>query len=195
MQIDEYIDLSKLNKLKPAKGRVILSEPFMLDSNFKRAVILLCEHNKEGSFGFILNNILSVNLSEMVQGLDSNEFIISYGGPVHPDNLYYIHDQGDIIEDSQELFPGLWFGGNFEQILSMINDKKIHAENIRFFLGYAGWSEEQLELEMESHSWITSEFIPNDLMKIDKDLWKNTLNKMGKQYEVVSNFPSDPSHN
>ena len=48
---------------------------------------------------------------------------------------------------------------------------------------------------MGTHSWITSEFIPIDLMKIDKDLWKNTLNKMGKQYEVVSNFPSDPSHN
>jgi len=195
MHIDQYIDVSKLNKLKPMKGRVILSEPFMMDSNFKRAVIFLCEHNEEGSYGFILNHVLSANLSELVNGLDRNDFIISYGGPVHPDNLYYIHDQGDRIDDSQELFPGLWFGGNFEQILSLINDKVINSENIRFFLGYSGWTEDQLINEMETHSWITSEFNPKDLLALDKQLWKNTLNKMGKQYEVVSNFPSDPSQN
>ena len=142
-----------------------------------------------------MNHILSANLSELVNGLDRNDFIISYGGPVHPDNLYYIHDQGDRIDDSQELFPGLWFGGNFEQILSLINDKVINSENIRFFLGYSGWTEDQLINEMETHSWITSEFNPKDLLALDKQLWKNTLNKMGKQYEVVSNFPSDPSQN
>jgi len=195
MHIDKYIDVSKLNKLKPMKGRVILSEPFMLDANFKRAVIFLCEHNEEGSYGFILNHVLSANLSELINGLDRNDFIISYGGPVHPDNLYYMHDQGERIDDSQELFPGLWFGGNFEQILSLINDKIINSENIRFFLGYSGWTEDQLINEMETHSWITSEFNPKDLLSIDKQLWKNTLNKMGKQYELVSNFPSDPSQN
>ncbi len=195
MHIDKYIDVSKLNKLKPMKGRVILSEPFMLDANFKRAVIFLCEHNEEGSYGFILNHVLSANLSELINGLDRNDFIISYGGPVHPDNLYYMHDQGERIDDSQELFPGLWFGGNFEQILSLINDKIINSENIRFFLGYSGWTEDQLINEMETHSWITSEFNPKDLLAIDKQLWKNTLNKMGKQYELVSNFPSDPSQN
>ncbi len=195
MQIDHYIDVSKLNKLQPMKGRVILSEPFMLDDNFKRSVIFLCEHNDEGSYGFILNQILSINLNELINGLNRSDFLISYGGPVNPDNLYFIHDQGDIIEDSQELFPGLWTGGNFEHILSLINDRIINTNSIRFFLGYSGWSEDQLLHEMKTHSWITSKFTPKNLLKIDEHLWKNTLNKMGKQYEVVSNFPSDPSHN
>jgi len=195
MQIDQYIDVSKLNKLQPMKGRVILSEPFMLDKNFKRSVIFLCEHNEDGSYGFILNHILTVNLNELVNGLNRSDFIISYGGPVHSDNLYFIHDQGDRIEGSVELMPGLWSGGDFDHILSLINDRIINSDNIRFFLGYSGWTEDQLLCEMETHSWITSEFIPKNLLTLDKHLWKNTLNKMGKQYEVISNFPSDPSHN
>ena len=195
MQIEQIIDVSRLNKLKPKKGRVILSEPFMKDKNFKRAVIFLCEHNEEGSYGFILNHVLNANLSELVNGVDNSDFKISYGGPVHSDNLYYIHDLGNRIEDSQPLFSGLWSGGNFDQILSLINDGIIKTSNIRFFLGYSGWFGDQLLNEMDSHSWITAEFNPKNILKIDKQLWKSILLKMGKQYEVVSNFPSDPSQN
>lgn len=192
---EELMDLSKLNKLSPKKGRVILSEPFMPDEFFKHSAIYLCEHNKEGSFGFILNNILDTSLNELVEELKNNDFTVGFGGPVSSDNLFYIHNLGDKIEDSHLIVPGLWTGGNFDQIISFINDGLITNKQIRFFLGYTGWSEGQLKSEMESYSWIVTKFDQKDVLEIKKDLWSSILKKMGGKYKVISNFPADPSQN
>ena len=61
-----FANISKLNNLKPKKGRLLLAEPFMNDDHFSRSVIYICEHNKEGSYGFILNNKLNIKLDEII---------------------------------------------------------------------------------------------------------------------------------
>ena len=195
MLLKEFVDISKLNKLKPASGRVLISEPFMDDENFSRSVIYLCEYNEDESYGFILNHILNPSLSELINEIDNKDFSISYGGPVSSDNLFYFHNLGDRINGSKQLSKNLWTGGDFNEIISLINNREISEQNIRFFLGYSGWSKSQLSNEMKSNSWIVSEIEQSSIISIDQNLWQSILSKKGGKYKIVSNFPIDPKSN
>ena len=195
MLLTEFIDISKLSILEPASGRVLLSEPFMDDENFTRSVIYICEHNNDESYGFILNHILTPTLSELINEIDNKDFTISYGGPVSSDNLFYFHDLGNRIKGAKQLSDNLWTGGDFNEIISLINNREITDKNIRFFLGYSGWSKSQLNNEMKSNSWIVSEFDQNSIISIDQNLWQSFLSKKGGKYKIISNFPIDPTSN
>ena len=98
MLLEELIDISKLNVIKPRARRVLISEPFMTDEHFSRSVIYLCEHNENESYGFILNQVLSASLSELINEVDNKEFRVSYGGPVSSDSLFYFHNLGEKIK-------------------------------------------------------------------------------------------------
>ena len=89
--LDSFVNISKVSKLKPKKSCVLLAEPFMTDDHFSRAVIYLCEHNEEGSYGFILNNKLELTLDQIIPDNDLPKLDVSYGGPVHASNLFFIH--------------------------------------------------------------------------------------------------------
>ena len=195
MLLEELIDISKLNVLKPANGRVLISEPFMDDEHFSRSVIYLCEHNPDESYGFILNQVLSATLSELVNEIDNNKFSVSYGGPVSSDSLFYFHNLGDKIPNSKKLANNLWTGGDFNLISHLINSKQIEPSNIRFFLGYSGWSKDQLVNEIASNSWIVSEFDNSKVLSLNDNLWQSILSKKGGRYKVVSNCPKDPTSN
>ena len=194
--MEDIIDISNINKLEPEKGRVLISEPFMQDNYFKRSVVYLCEHNEDGSFGFVVNNLLTVTLSELVTDIESSDFPVSFGGPVNSNNLFYLHNLGDKIANSHEVVPGLYTGGSFDDVKTLINTGIITSDQIRFFLGYSGWESGQLEEEMKSNSWIVgSTSIKNVLENKDKDLWKQILKNMGGKFKMISNFPEDPSLN
>lgn len=194
--MEEFFNIAKLNLFKPERGKVLLSEPFLEDNFFKRSVVYLCSHNKDGSFGFILNNVLTVCLHELVDGIDSCEFSICFGGPVNSSNLYFIHNLGHKIPNSFEIFDGIYTGGDFEVIKEGINNGSICNKDIRFFLGYSGWSVGQLAKELEENSWIVAEMDTKDIVCSDKkSLWKEILDKMGGKYKVISNFPEDPNLN
>jgi putative transcriptional regulator len=83
-------------------------------------------------------------------------FKIYNGGPVEQDNLYFIHNIPELIPNSIEISNGIYWGGDFESTKALINNGKIKKNNIRFFLGYTGWEENQLQLEMISNSWIVA---------------------------------------
>ena len=79
------------NNAKPESGDILLSEPFLDDPYFGRKVVLLCEHNDEGSFGFVLNNFIDIDVDEVMEELPKLNARISVGGPVKNGNLYYLH--------------------------------------------------------------------------------------------------------
>ena len=193
---DGFLDISKINKLSPEKGSVLISEPFMTDEHFKRSVVYLCEHNEDGSFGFVLNNFLDISLSELVEDIVNEEFKVSFGGPVSPDNLFYVHTLKDELNGSYEVIPGLYTGGKFEDLIPLINTGVITPNEIRFFLGYSGWEAGQLDTELSVSSWIVGKTNVNRVLNThDKDLWKKILDEMGGKFKMISNFPEDPSLN
>ena len=181
--------------LKPAIGRVLISEPFMDDEHFSRSVIYLCEHNANESYGFILNQVLSATLSELINEIDNKEFSVCYGGPVSSDSLFYFHNLGDKIINSKKIAKNLWTGGDFHQLVDLINNYQIDSSNIRFFLGYSGWSKDQLIKEIADNTWIVSEYDSNKVISLNDNLWQAILSDKGGKYKVVSNCPKDPTSN
>ncbi|MCT4581050.1 MAG: YqgE/AlgH family protein [Flavobacteriales bacterium] len=192
----EIFDIAKLNTLSPEKGLVLISEPFNEDKYFQRSVICLCEHNDKGSFGYVVNNTLDVKLTELIPAIKSDDFKVGLGGPVSPNNLYYMHTLGKEIEGSVEVKKGLYTGGNFDQITTLINTGLIGNHQIQFFLGYSGWSSGQLEDEIAKDSWIVSQFDIIDVMeRNDETYWKNILASKGGKFQLIANFPLNPSLN
>jgi putative transcriptional regulator len=191
------IRFTPTNQAAPAAGDVLLSEPFMDDPYFGRKVVLLCEHNDEGSFGFVLNNYVDVSLNEVMDDLPAVASRISVGGPVKNSNLYYIHTREDIPE-SVPVVDGVFMGGDFEVIKELIQSNRIDASQIRFFIGYSGWSPAQLNEEIQSRSWFVSRAAQLDIMRTDEDnesYWKRLITDMGDGFEHIANAPSDPSLN
>ena len=186
----------KINELTPKKGRILISEPFLEDEYFKRAVILLCECNEEGAFGFILNNMIKIELSELVDGIEIDGFNMSLGGPVQTSNLYYVHTIPEEIPGGAEVLPGLFVGGDFEILKTRIALNEIDSDQIRFFLGYSGWSPNQLDQEMLDGSWFVSEVQAQQVMQgKQKQFWNESLVKMGGKFGLISNFPENPQLN
>ena len=179
---------------KIKKGVLLVAEPSLLgDSSFNRSVILVADHNEDGSVGFILNKPLEYTVSDLVPDLEAY-FTIFNGGPVEQDNLYFIHNIPDLITDSIEISDGIFWGGNFELTKSLINENRITSKNIRFFLGYTGWSGNQLESELEEKSWIVLKNIHNKeiLEKATDDFWKEKIITLGGEYLIWSNAPENP---
>jgi putative transcriptional regulator len=192
----EIFDIAKMNQLAPEKGLILISEPFNEDKYFQRSVVCLCEHTEKGSFGYVVNNLLDVKLSELIPSIKSDDFKVGLGGPMSPNNVYYIHTLGDEISGSVKIKDGLYTGGDFEQIITLMNTGLISNHQIQFFLGYSGWSAGQLEDEIEKSSWIVSKYETLDIMeKNDNDFWKSILESKGGKYQLIANFPLDPSLN
>ena len=179
------------------KGKILISEPYLGDSNFERSVVLLCEHNDSGAFGFMLNKATSLTINSVMENQLSFEQDLFIGGPVSQDSLFFIiRQEKPILNDSVHIKDDLYWGGDFEQLKKLIEQGEIEQQNCRFFLGYSGWSEDQLEEEIEQHSWIISEISTLEIFENDPDkMWQNVLKSMGGKYKALSNYPIDPRLN
>lgn len=184
------------NKLLPEKGRLLISEPFLPDPNFERTVVLLCEHSEEGSFGFVINKPAIVKVPEVMDDLSNFDHELFVGGPVQQDTLHFIHSYAQ-IEDGVEIRKGIFWGGNFEQVLLLATTSQLDPGHIKFFLGYSGWSAGQLEQELEQDSWIVCDFAESQLL-FDANssvIWRRALENMGGRFAVYSKYPNDPRLN
>ena len=182
-------------KLK--KGHLLIAEPSIIgDLSFNRSVILLADHNQEGSVGFIITKPLKYTINDLVPDVEAN-FKIYNGGPVEQDNLYFIHNIPHLITNSVEISNGIFWGVDFELTKNLINTGQVKKDNIRFFLGYTGWEAQQLENEMKSNSWILSENLYENKIigKSTTDFWKEKILELGGDYIIWSNAPENPMLN
>jgi putative transcriptional regulator len=184
-------------KFSVSKGDLLISEPYLPDPNFERTVILICEHNEEGSIGFVLNKPSILKLEDVMDEVQGFETTLYTGGPVQQNTLHFIHKTKDIFSDYRTLKEGLYWGGNFDELLSFINIRKINPGDFRFFIGYSGWSPDQLETEIKENSWIIyKNATPEQVFGLSPDsLWRSVLKSMGGEYRAISNYPIDPRLN
>ncbi|NND63213.1 MAG: YqgE/AlgH family protein [Flavobacteriaceae bacterium] len=183
--------------LRPTKGVLLVAEPSIIgDVSFNRSVVLLAEHNDNGSVGFILNKPLEYCLRDFLPEVNSDLKVYN-GGPVEQDNLYFIHRVPDLIPDSIEISNGIYWGGDFNTILDMLENDTLKADQIQFFLGYSGWSSEQLDEELEVHSWVvTANEEKNKIIgACYEGFWKEKMIEFGGDYLIWSNAPENPNFN
>src|SRR6185436_15532070 len=135
--------------IEPASGILLISDPFLKDPNFMRTVVFLCEHQEQGSFGFVLNKNYEHSLDELVPDLAGLNLPVHYGGPVQMDTLHFLHQYPDKIPGGFEVIDGVYWGGEFETAVELLRNKEIDPNKIRFYIGYSGWSEGQLSDELK----------------------------------------------
>lgn len=186
-----------LSTTSPSAGKLLISEPFLNDPNFKRSVILLAEHGDEGTLGFILNQPSVLLLKDLVPDLWQAEYPVFIGGPVEVDTVHFIHRCYDKLNSGDEIAEGIYWGGNFETLKILVNNNSISENEVKFFLGYSGWGEGQLKEEIDANTWIVSEKLNQDVVfsHNEEELWREAIINLGSRYAHVSNFPSDPNLN
>lgn len=174
----------------------LVSDPFLQDAHFERTVVLICDHNEEGTFGFCVNKCADYHLGDVLdtfEGIDCQVFI---GGPVEQNTLHIIHRMGSVIDQSTPLGNGLFLGGNFDQVSERIRLGIDSPTHYRFYMGYSGWGPGQLKIEIESDTWLIFESKIRWVFDTPYEkLWKEVLMGQGGIYSQMANYPKDPRMN
>ena len=193
MKLKETIDF--VNGILPSKGSILLSEPFLQDPHFERSVVLMCEHSDAESFGFVLNHTANIQLHELID-IAPTSIPVFLGGPVAENGLFYLHTFMD-IESSEEILPGLFFGGDLTEIFELLNADEKNKEKVRFFIGYSGWSKGQLAQEIKERAWICVNNITIEtLLSVPvSTLWKKCMSVQGEQFQTFALFPKNIADN
>jgi putative transcriptional regulator len=193
MATDKDIFEIKHNNLMPEKGRILISEPFLQDSYFQRSVVLLIEHNSDGTMGFVVNKKTGLLVNDFFDELQNIPKIPIYlGGPVSSKRLFFIHSLGNVIPGSVKINDNLYFDGDFDSLVKFILSGQPFEERVKFFLGYSGWSKDQLKGEIDQDSWLVSKQNNHVLTAKDESFWKFAVSSIGGSYNTWINFPKDP---
>lgn len=177
------------------KGKIITATPFLEDPFFKKTVVLLADFNENGTLGFIMNKVTNLKLADLLEGIEFDADIF-YGGPVGNESVYYLHTLGNQLEDSLEILPGLFWGGEFDSLKSLLNAGIADESQVRFFAGYSGWDAGQLEKEFETKSWILGNTKTSEVMNMEpnEEIWRLKV-KADSEYAIWSNFTDHPHLN
>jgi putative transcriptional regulator len=195
--MDRETDYFKIehHNIVPTSGTILISEPFSNDAYFKRSIVLLTLNDEEGSVGLILNKNVDIPLVDVLGEDFELEVPISIGGPVSIDRIDFLHTLGEKIPESKHIIGNIYWGGNFDVVLKLMRLNAIRRNQIRFFLGYSGWSKGQLKSEIDNNYWLVSHADEATIMTKDTNYWRNTLQRMGKKYAAWLNIPEDPQLN
>ena len=182
--------------IQPGPGILLIADPFLKDPNFKRTVVFLCEHQDEGTFGFVLNRLYDYKLNELVNSADDLTLPVYYGGPVQMDTIHFLHQYPEQIPGGTEVLKGIYWGGDFETALQLLRSGEADITKIRFFIGYSGWGEGQLKDELKEKSWLLADANRSIIFhKEINEIWKDSIRLLGGDYEMLINFPIDPQLN
>ncbi len=178
------------------QGQILIAKPLLNDGGFKRTVILLAEHNENGSLGFILNKPMHLTLKDVLPGMDGLKIPVYYGGPVAQNQLFYVHTAGKEISDSLHIQQNYYWSGNFTEIIDLLKNRRLNPSQIRFFIGYSGWGEGQLGKELEEKAWASLDSYTSEILdKHPDDMWPEQLARLGANYKVFADIPQEPSLN
>jgi putative transcriptional regulator len=182
--------------ITPAAGKLLIADPFLKDSHFSRSVVLLCEHTTAGSFGLTINKQIPIDPATLLETFGNDAQCIFNGGPVETDSLHFIHQHPLEIPGGTEIIKGIFWGGDIEAALQIIRDQKINTNKIRFFIGYSGWGQGQLEEELKEKTWLLSNASKDLLFSTQAPkIWQQSLINMGGDFIALANYPIDPQLN
>jgi putative transcriptional regulator len=179
----------------PQVGALLLSEPFNPEPSFKRSVVLVSQHDKKGTIGFILNKPTPLSVNEALDDFPEFNAVVYWGGPLKLDSIYYIHTL-EKLKGRKKITNGLFWGGDYNQLKLMIESGDVGSEEIKFVAGFAAWIPDQLEDEIQHDNWwVTEADIQSTLIEEPTVVWGNVLQGMGHIYGILNDFPEDPGLN
>ena len=137
-----------------------------------------------------------IKLGDLVNEAQGMELNVNVGGPVEQNTLYFLH-RSELIGETETVGHGVYWGGNFKEVITQMEEGLVEENEILFFLGYSGWSAGQLLVEIEQNTWIVSDKYDVDLIfgGHHNEMWKKALKQLGGRYALYAKYPSDPRLN
>lgn len=193
LQIRPY---SMAGKFKSLQGQFLLDGGKLAGSYFHRSVVLICQHDREGAFGLILNRPADKKVGEaLVADLPDvlKEQPLFLGGPVQEQAMSYLH--ADAFLPDASVMPNLDLGHSLDDLLDL-GQSYSPTQQLKVFAGYAGWSPGQLDEEMERGAWLTHPASIELVFQTDqKQLWSTLVRQKGPKYRLLSDQPEDLNWN
>lgn len=179
------------------RGSFLIASPDVDSGPFFRSVVLLCEHSAAGSFGLIVNKPLNIEIPQEIASLGeivNSHIQMRMGGPLQPNQMMLLHNQAELQDQTLELAPNLYLGGNLEFLQQAISQTS--GPSVHLCFGYAGWTAGYLEREYLDGQWfITPASAPLLFDSPPEKLWATLLRQMGGKYATLSMIPEDLSVN
>lgn len=180
--------------LQDLAGKLLVAHPSLRDPNFRRSVVLLCQHDPdEGTFGFIMNRRLEQTAADFLpeEKVPALARVSAFeGGPVATNRLVFTDFQFDAELGHAQVRHAL----GIEEAEQLVESER--SAGLRAFVGYSGWSEGQLEEEIAQGAWIIAPAVAESFaVEQCARLWTRTLRRLGGPYALLAALPEDPSMN
>lgn len=172
-------------KLAPA---LLISMPQLIDPNFRRTVVLLCEHSNEGAWGLVLNRPTGKRAAAVVDFappvVGDSGIEVWTGGPVEPQRGCLLLPEEPLGSEAHEVSPGVYLAVSAELLRSLVEGPAVARS--RLLMGYAGWGPGQLDRELTESSWLISD-VPVDVVFDTKaaDMWEAAIRRLGVDPRVL----------
>jgi len=181
------------------RGSFLIANPVLPDPNFSRTVVLLCNHDEQGSFGLVVNRPAELDANEILESINfpcSTEYGLYIGGPVSPSQMFYLYRSSKPILGADLVCDDIYVGMRLDMLTEVVESLEDPKQDIRFYVGYSGWGAGQLEGEMERKSWLTcdakSEFVFHE---DESRIWAGAVKSLGEEYAYLVNAPINPQWN
>jgi putative transcriptional regulator len=192
-----------MTEVSALTGRLLVATPKLADPNFDRAVVLLLDHDREGSLGVVLNRPSPVGVGDVLEpwaALAGTPQVVFQGGPVSLDSaLGLAVVPGEQAADGD---AGMLGWRRVHGAIGLVDleapPELLAAElgSLRIFAGYAGWGPGQLGRELLDGAWYVVESEPGDVSAPDPErLWRSVLRRQRGALAMVATYPDDPSLN
>lgn len=145
------------------RNQFLVASPYLQDPRFHGAVIYICEHSDEGALGLMVNQALDIHLGEILEQLDMEggelDVPVFSGGPVQQERGFVLHTPDRSWQNTAEVTEQVWLTTSRDVLAGIGNG--MGPEQYLVCLGYAGWSEGQLEEELASNAWLNCPASPD----------------------------------
>ncbi len=181
---------------KSIRGQLLLDGGNLHGSWFHRTVVLVCEHDRDGAFGLVLNRPAGTVVGDAIVG-DLPEALrplpLYLGGPVQSGALSYLRGE-DFLPDGSVL-PGVELGHSLEDLEELATGFA-PGRKLLVFAGYSGWSPGQLDDELSRDAWLVHPASPALVFGDSPSaLWRRILCEKGGLFRLLADAPEDPESN
>ncbi|MEX1004370.1 MAG: YqgE/AlgH family protein [Acidimicrobiia bacterium] len=161
----------------PRAGSLLVATPLLNDPNFARSVVLILQHDEDGTLGVVLDRPTAIPVGEFLPAWESvavEPAVVFHGGPVEP-----------------EVGIGLCIRLGSLEVVDLTQTPDDDSP-VRVFAGCAGWGPGQLADELAEEAWFVVEFDPGDLLADSPDeMWSAVLRRQSSELSIFASYPSD----
>ncbi|HEX7662544.1 MAG TPA: YqgE/AlgH family protein [Pseudonocardiaceae bacterium] len=181
-------------------GTLLVAAPSLQDSNFRRTVVYIIDHRREGTLGVVLNRPSEVAVHDVLPNWAphaSRPQAVFVGGPVEQKTALCLAAVRT-GEDPAKLSGVIAVRGPVALVdLDTDPDSLVpKLRGLRVFAGYAGWETDQLAGEIDRDDWVVVPALPSDVLTPPNvDLWGRVLRRQGMPLALLATHPGDVRRN